>query len=51
MKNNKKSYHHGNLKAALVEEVTRIVIEEGVDNVTVRTVSENIGVSRPALYR
>ncbi|MBU8921664.1 MAG: TetR/AcrR family transcriptional regulator, partial [Bacteroidales bacterium] len=26
-------------------------IEEGVDNVTVRTVSENIGVSRPALYR
>lgn len=51
MKNNKKSYHHGNLKAALIEEATRIVIEEGIDSVTVRAVSENVGVSRPALYR
>ncbi|HSG28467.1 MAG TPA: TetR/AcrR family transcriptional regulator, partial [Candidatus Krumholzibacterium sp.] len=44
-------YHHGNLRAALVEAASRIMAERGVEKVTVREVSEVVGVSRAALYR
>ncbi len=47
----RKSYHHGNLSAALVD-VTLLLIEEaGPDKVTVRQVAKRAGVSSGAPFR
>jgi AcrR family transcriptional regulator len=45
------SYHHGDLRRALVEEAVRTIQTHGVETLTLRTVGERLGVSRTALYR
>jgi AcrR family transcriptional regulator len=44
-------YHHGDLQRALVEEALRTIQARGVEQLTLRTVGERLGVSRSALYR
>ena len=44
-------YHHGDLRRALLEEALRTIQAEGVEQLTLRTVGERLGVSRTALYR
>jgi AcrR family transcriptional regulator len=44
-------YHHGDLRRALLDEALRTIQAEGVDELTLRTVGEKLGVSRTALYR
>jgi AcrR family transcriptional regulator len=47
----KGAYHHGNLKAALLKSAAKMIAEGGVENVTMRALSNRIGVSRTALYQ
>jgi len=47
----KKQYHHGDLRATLLEITARIIAEEGVEKVTMRALSQQAGVSRAAPYR
>lgn len=44
-------YHHGDLRRSLIDETLRTIQDEGVEQVTLRTVAERLGVSRTALYR
>jgi AcrR family transcriptional regulator len=44
-------YHHGDLRHALLQEGARLVARYGVDALTLRAVSDRVGVSRSALYR
>src|SRR5215475_9869167 len=46
-----KSYHHGDLRRALLDEALRTIQTDGVEQLTLRTVGERLGVSRSALYR
>jgi AcrR family transcriptional regulator len=47
----KKTYHHVDLRSALLESAARIVAEKGVDGVTMRDLARRAGVSRTAPYR
>ncbi len=51
MDKKKASYHHGDLRAALLEVAARMIAERGVEAVTMRGLAEQIGVSRSAPYR
>lgn len=51
MNTKKKQYHHGDLRATLLEVAARIIAEDGVEKVTMRTLSQQSGVSRSAPYR
>jgi AcrR family transcriptional regulator len=44
-------YHHGDLRRALLEEALRTIQTHGVEQLTLRTVGQRLGVSRSALYR
>ncbi len=44
-------YHHGDLRAALLEVAARVITEKGVEAITMRGLAEQIGVSRTAPYR
>jgi AcrR family transcriptional regulator len=44
-------YHHGDLRRALLDEALRTIQEDGVEGLTLRTISVRLGVSRTALYR
>lgn len=44
-------YHHGNLRAVLIEEGVKLVEESGVNALTLREIGERAGVSRTAPYR
>ena len=46
----KKSYHHGDLKQALLDETARILREEGEEGLSLRRLAANLGVSRTAPY-
>jgi len=46
-----KSYHHGDLPRAMVEEAVRTIRTEGLAGLTLRGVGARLGVSRTALYR
>lgn len=46
-----KSYHHGNLRRALLDEALATIRADGVDALTLREIGSRIGVSRTALYR
>jgi AcrR family transcriptional regulator len=46
-----RSYHHGNLRRALLDEALVIIRSEGVEGVTLRDIGARLGVSRTALYR
>jgi AcrR family transcriptional regulator len=45
------SYHHGDLKNALIEEALRMVEEEGVESISLRDITKRVGTSRSAIYR
>lgn len=44
----KKAYHHGNLREALLEEAIRIIDEEGTGALTIRRLADRVGVSHAA---
>lgn len=44
-------YHHGDLRRALLDEALRTIQSQGVEQLTLRTAGERLGVSRTALYR
>ena len=46
-----RAYHHGNLRAALIENGLKIVEEKGVRALTLREIGSLAGVSRMAAYR
>ena len=46
-----RSYHHGDLRRALLEEAVRTIGAQGIDALTLREVGRRLGVSRTALYR
>ena len=46
-----KSYHHGDLRRALLQEAARTIQLQGVERLTLRAVADRLGVSRTALYR
>ena len=46
-----KPYHHGNLRAKLIETAIDIIRDEGVEAVTLRALAARIGVSHAAPYR
>ncbi len=45
-----KSYHHGDLKQALLDETARILRDEGESALSLRRLASNLGVSRTAPY-
>jgi AcrR family transcriptional regulator len=47
----KTTYHHGNLKAALVTAALRELAREGLEGFSLRGVARRAGVSAPAVYR
>jgi AcrR family transcriptional regulator len=51
MGNEKTSYHHGDLRAALLTSAVGILNEEGIEQLTMRSLSQRAGVSRSAPYR
>lgn len=46
-----KTYHHENLREALLAETAVMISENGVDSVTMRGLANRVGVSRGAPYR
>jgi AcrR family transcriptional regulator len=46
----KTSYHHGDLKAVLLDETARILRDEGEEALSLRRLASNVGVSRTAPY-
>ncbi len=46
-----RAYHHGDLRAALLEEAAGMIAEGGAANVTMRELGRRLGVSRAAPYR
>jgi AcrR family transcriptional regulator len=44
-------YHHGDLKNALIEAGLEIISQEGIDELSIRSVAKKIGVSHAAPYR
>lgn len=45
------SYHHGNLKEALITTALEMVENEGLQSITVRELTRRLGTSRSAIYR
>ena len=45
------SYHHGNLKDALLKEALSMVEKSGVQSITLRELTTKVGASRSAIYR
>lgn len=46
-----RAYHHGNLRAALLEQAERNVREQGVDHLSLRELARQVGVSHAAPRR
>ena len=51
MTGREKTYHHGDLRAALLEEAAAMIAEGGTASVTMRALGKRLGVSRTAPYR
>jgi AcrR family transcriptional regulator len=47
----KKPYHHGDLRAALIVEGLRLLSERDADSLSLREVARAVGVSAPSVYR
>jgi AcrR family transcriptional regulator len=45
------SYHHGDLKNALIEAALEMVETEGYESISIRDITERVGTSRSAIYR
>ena len=46
-----RTYHHGDLQAALLDEAAAMIAEGGAASVTMRALGRRLGVSRAAAYR
>ncbi len=46
-----RTYHHGDLRASLVDEAAAMISEAGTASVTMRAIGSRLGVSRGAPYR
>jgi AcrR family transcriptional regulator len=46
----RKEYHHGDLRNALVEAAAGLIVEKGIENVSLREVARKAGVSHAAPY-
>ncbi len=46
----KKPYHFGNLKEALIEQGIELIHEEGIEKFSLRKVAKRVGVSATACY-
>jgi AcrR family transcriptional regulator len=46
-----KAYHHGDLRAALLDEAATMIAEAGSASITMRALGRRLGVSRAAAYR
>ena len=44
-------YHHGNLKAALLDAAFKVIVKTGLSGVTLREIARQAGVSHNAPYR
>ncbi len=47
----KRSYHHGDLKGALIKAGLDIIAESGIESLTIRSAAQKTGVSHAAPYR
>jgi AcrR family transcriptional regulator len=47
----KDKYHHGDLRQATIDVAIEIIVEKGIEALTLREVAQRIGVSRMAPYR
>lgn len=47
----KRTYHHGNLRQALIESGLELIAEQGARSLTLRELGKRAGVSRMAAYR
>lgn len=47
----KSDYHHGDLRVALIAAAVEMITQQGLESITMRSLSEWIGVSRTAAYR
>ncbi|MEN0000009.1 MAG: TetR/AcrR family transcriptional regulator, partial [Pseudomonadota bacterium] len=47
-KNDKKNYHHGDLKSALIEAGLKILQEQGLEGLSLRAIAARVGVSHTA---
>lgn len=47
----KQNYHHGDLRTALINATVEMINQFGVESITMRKLSEWVGVSRTAAYR
>ena len=47
----KKAYHHGDLRKALLDEAARLLREEGEAGLSMRKLAGHAGVSRTAAYQ
>ena len=45
------SYHHGDLRAALIKAATAEIEHGGYENLSLRELADSVGVSRGAPYR
>ncbi len=50
MNQDKKNYHHGDLRQSLLQSATDIIREGGVDSLSMRKLADHVGVSRTAPY-
>ena len=50
-KEKKRNYHHGDLRSTLINATIEIITQHGADKITMRSLSDWIGVSRTAAYR
>lgn len=51
MSGKKEAYHHGNLKAALIDLAERLIETGGFENLTMQSLTEGVGVQPSAAYR
>jgi len=51
MPSKRRAYHHGNLRATLIESGLKLIEEKGVQALTLREIGARVGVSRSAAYR
>ncbi|BBF72030.1 TetR/AcrR family transcriptional regulator [Sphingomonas bisphenolicum] len=51
MSEKKTAYHHGNLKAALIELAERLIEAGGFENLTMQSLTDGVGVQPSAAYR
>ncbi|MCV6614616.1 MAG: TetR/AcrR family transcriptional regulator [Cellvibrionaceae bacterium] len=50
MTKTKKTYHHGDLRASLEAAAAQLILEDGVEGLSMRKLADRVGVSRSAPY-